>query len=62
MLIRVDDMMITQSKAPGPGGAPGAFLIKNYYVNSKEGQDPSSDFLCVLRAGWTRVRRETPTD
>jgi chaperonin GroEL (HSP60 family) len=25
MLIRVDDMMVTQSKAPGSGGAPGAF-------------------------------------
>jgi len=25
MLIRVDDMMVTQSKSPGSGGAPGAF-------------------------------------
>ena len=25
MLIRVDDMMVTQTKAPGSGGAPGAF-------------------------------------
>jgi chaperonin GroEL (HSP60 family) len=25
MLIRVDDMMVTQSKSPGPSGAPAAF-------------------------------------